>query len=47
MPYLVSLTENIALLDISGAYPDTAGPLIDLPRGLAPLSRAEREFVVR
>ncbi|SDN34066.1 uncharacterized peroxidase-related enzyme [Lentzea albidocapillata subsp. violacea] len=49
MPYLPSLPENAALLDVFRAYPDTAGPLIDyhevLLRGPSPLSVAERELI--
>ena len=49
MPYLPSLPENAALVDVFRAYPDTAGPLIDyhevLLRGPSPLSVAERELI--
>jgi uncharacterized peroxidase-related enzyme len=49
MPYLPSLPEDAALVDVFRAYPDTAGPLLDyheiLLRGTSPLSIAERELI--
>lgn len=49
MPYLPSLPEKAALVDVFRAYPDTAGPLIDyheVPlRGPSPLGVADRELI--
>jgi uncharacterized peroxidase-related enzyme len=49
LPYLPSLPENAALIDVFRAYPDTAGPLLDyheaLLRGPSPLSVLERELI--
>jgi uncharacterized peroxidase-related enzyme len=49
MPYLPSLPEDSALVDVFRAYPDTAEPLLDyhqvLLRGPSPLTVAERELI--
>lgn len=49
MPYLPSLPENAALLDVFRAYPGTAAPLLDyheaLLRGPSPFTIAQRELI--
>lgn len=49
MSYLPSLPGNATLVDVLGAYPNTAKPLLDyhevLLRGPSPLSVADRELI--
>lgn len=49
MPYLKSLPDGSALLQVFQAYPDTARPLLDyhelVMRGPSPFTEAERELI--